>query len=127
MFLSYRELQLHLDFDINTSRQREIHQRIDRLRGWLGDIDEPLVRPHLESLMAILEDMRATNDSRGVSVGWQGYWASHFRASPDSSIDDLLGRLVNHFIVISFEADADALGGFFYHESVVISLRDLTY
>src|SRR5687767_14799350 len=39
-----------LDLDVHPGRQVELHQRIDRLRRGLEDIDQTLVRPDLELL-----------------------------------------------------------------------------
>ena len=39
-----------LDLHVYTRGEIELHQGIDRLRGWLHDIEQPLVRPHLELL-----------------------------------------------------------------------------
>ena len=102
--------ELHLDFDVNSSRQTKIHQRINRLRSRLGDVDQTLVGTHFKSLMAVLENMRAANDSRGLAISWQRYRSSYLSTSTDRRIDDLLSRLVDNFVVIRLEADPDALG-----------------
>ncbi len=76
------------------------------------------MRPHLESLVAVLKDVGAANDSGNVSVSWQWYWASYLGTSTNCGIDNLLRRLIDDLIVIGLEADADALSGFFYHLGV---------
>ena len=43
-------IALQLDLDVDTGRQVEPHQRIDRLGRRLMDIDQPLVRADLEML-----------------------------------------------------------------------------
>jgi len=50
------ELQLNLDVDAR--RHIEPHQRVDRLRIRILDIDQALVRTNLEVLVAILVNVR---------------------------------------------------------------------
>jgi hypothetical protein len=53
---------LGFEFDVHAGRKIEVHERVHRLRRGLEDIDEPLVRAHLE----VLE--RCTQN-RLISVG----------------------------------------------------------
>src|SRR5438309_740771 len=39
-----------LDVDVDRGRQVDAHERVDRLRRRVEDVDEPLVRAHLEVL-----------------------------------------------------------------------------
>src|SRR6185312_5796162 len=52
-----RLLLLELDFDVDAGSQIELHQSIDRLRGRIDDVEQPLVGAHLELLAALLVDM----------------------------------------------------------------------
>src|SRR4030095_2633815 len=47
-----------LDLDVDAGGKIELHQRIDRLRRRIDDVEQPLVRAHLELLAALLVDMR---------------------------------------------------------------------
>jgi len=102
--------ELHLDFDVNSSWQTKIHQRINSLGSRLGNVDQTLVGTHFKSFMAIFEDVWAANDSRGLAISWQRYRSSYLSTGTDRRIDDLLSRLVDNFVVIRLEADPDALG-----------------
>src|SRR4051812_20909470 len=54
---------LQLDLDVDAGRQVEAHERVDRLRRGVENVDEPLVRAHLEVLARVLVLVRATNDA----------------------------------------------------------------
>src|SRR5207249_8761800 len=47
-----------LDLDLDARRQVKLHQRVDRLRGRLEDVQEPLVGADLELLARLLVDVR---------------------------------------------------------------------
>ena len=49
---------LEFDLDVHTGRQVELHKRINRLRGGVDDVQEPLVGANLKLLAALLVDMR---------------------------------------------------------------------
>src|SRR6185503_3678013 len=56
------DITSHLDFDIDARREREPHQGVDRLRGRIEDVDEPLVGADLELLPRVLVDERRADD-----------------------------------------------------------------
>src|SRR3546814_20986515 len=47
-----------LDFHVHARGEVELHQRVDRLRGGLHDVEQPLVGAHLELLARLLVDVR---------------------------------------------------------------------
>src|SRR5262245_32937352 len=47
-----------LDLDVDAGRQIQLHQRINRLRRRLEDVDQALVRAHFELLARLLVDVR---------------------------------------------------------------------
>jgi hypothetical protein len=47
-----------LDLDVDAGGEVELHQRVHRLRRRVDDVEEPLVRPDLELLAALLVDVR---------------------------------------------------------------------
>src|SRR5713101_1748190 len=49
---------LELDLDIDAGGEVELHQRIDRLRRRIDDVEHALVGPDLELLARFLIDMR---------------------------------------------------------------------
>lgn len=67
---------------------------------------------HLELLAAFLVDMRAFDDRKGALAGRQRDWAGQCSAGAQSGVDDLLGSLVDYFVVICLQANADPLALF---------------
>src|SRR5438309_942911 len=51
---------LKLDFDVDTGRQIELHQRVHGLRCRIDNVEKTLVGAHLELLSALLVDVRRT-------------------------------------------------------------------
>src|SRR5689334_7041439 len=51
-------LALELDFYVDAGGQVELHQRVDGLRRGIHDVEQPLVRAHLELLARRLIDVR---------------------------------------------------------------------
>src|ERR1044072_8572390 len=45
---------LELDLHVDARREVELHQSIDRLRSGIDDVEQPLMRPHLELLTRLL-------------------------------------------------------------------------
>src|SRR5918996_1145263 len=64
-------LASHLDFDIDARSQAEAHQRIHRLGRRIDDVDQPLVRPDLELLPAVLMDEGSADDRVLLDPGRQ--------------------------------------------------------
>src|SRR5687768_12313427 len=51
-----------LDFDVHAGGEVELHQRVHGLRRRINDVEQALVRAHLELLTAFLVDVRRTID-----------------------------------------------------------------
>src|SRR6476646_7520491 len=96
-----------LDLHVDTSRQIELHQRVDRLRGRLEDVDQPLVRADLELLARLLVDVRRTEHRPLVLRGRQRNRPGQARAGPLRRVDDLARRLIEHAVVVRLQADAN--------------------
>ena len=60
---------LQLDFDVDTSRQLDALQAVDRLGKWLDDVDETLVNTHFKMLTGVFVNVRPTNHRVTVLVG----------------------------------------------------------
>src|SRR6188768_598852 len=101
----------HLDLDVDAGRERQSHQRIDRLRRRIDDVDEALVRPDLELLAAVLVHERAANDRVLLDPGRQRHRPGDVGAGALRSLHDLLGRLVEQLVVGRLQTDANALLG----------------
>src|SRR5262245_45167999 len=83
-----------LDLDVDARGEIELHQRIDRLRGWIDDVEEPLVRTHLELLAALLVDVRRAVHRELLDAGRQRDRAPHLCAGPLRGVDDLARRSI---------------------------------
>src|SRR5689334_16786434 len=98
-----------LDLDVDAGRQVEAHQRVHRLGRGVDDVDQPLVRAHLEVLARVLVLVRRADDAVHVLLGWQRHRAGHPRAGTRHGVDDLPRRAVDDLVVICLEPDADLL------------------
>src|SRR5690242_1088791 len=98
-----------LDLDVDASRKVKPHQRVDRLRRRIDDVDQPLVRPHLEVLARVLVLVRRADDAVHVLFGRQRHGTGDTRAGTGHRVDDLARRTVDDLVVICLEPDADLL------------------
>src|SRR6478672_3626114 len=98
-----------LDLDVDACREIEAHQRVHGLRRGAVDVDQPLVRAHLEVLARILVLEGAPDHAVDVLLGWQGHGAGDRRAGSLRRLDDVASRLVHLVVVIALEPDADLL------------------
>src|SRR5882757_4910255 len=60
-----------LDLDVDAGGEIELHQRVHRLRRRVDDIEQALVRTHLELLAALLVDVRRAVDREFLDPGRQ--------------------------------------------------------
>src|ERR1700674_3236654 len=78
-----------LDFNIHTGRQIEFHQRVHGVRRGLEDVNQPLVRAHLELLARFLVHVRRAQHRPAVDHRGQWNRAGYFRAGALGRIDNL--------------------------------------
>src|SRR3954468_12458383 len=102
-------LTSELDLDVDARRQVEPHERVDGLRREVEDVDEALVRAHLEVLAGVLVLVRRADDAVDVLLGRQRHRARDLRASTRHRLDDLARRAVDDLVVVGLEPDADLL------------------
>src|SRR3954452_17875745 len=98
---------LELDLDVHACGQVEAHQLVDGLRGRRVDVDEALVRAHLEVLTGVLVLERTTEDRVAVVLGRQGHRPGDSCTGPLRRLDDLRRRSVELLMVVGLQADAD--------------------
>src|ERR1700742_2361904 len=98
-----------LDLDIDAGRKVESHERVDGLRRRVDDVDQPLVRPHLEVLARVLVLVRRADDAVHVLLGRQRHGTGDLSAGTGHRVDDLPRRAVDDLVVICLEPDADLL------------------
>src|SRR5918911_1663846 len=95
------------DLDVDTGRQVESHERVDRLRRRRVDVDQTLVRAHLEMLPRVLVLERAADHAVDVLLGGQRHGPGDGRAGALGGLHDLARRLVELLVVVALESDAD--------------------
>src|SRR5689334_13443008 len=98
-----------LDIDVDTGRQIDAHQGVNGLRRRVEDVDQSLVRTHLEVLPRVLVLMRGPNDAIHVLLSRQRHRANHAGAGTGDRLHDLACRGVNRLVVVGLEPDADLL------------------
>src|SRR3954469_14110378 len=96
-----------LDLDVDAGRQVEPHQRVDRLRRRRMDVDQALVRAHLEVLARVLVLERRPDHAVDVLLRGQGHGPGDGRAGALSRLHDLARRLVELLVVVALESDTD--------------------
>src|SRR5262245_22934570 len=100
---------LQLDLDVDAGRQVELHQRIDRLRRGIDDVEQALVRAHLELLAALLVDVRRAVHRETLDARRQRDRPAHLGARALGRIDDLARGRIEHAMVERLEADSYVL------------------
>src|SRR3954451_3439434 len=98
-----------LDLDVDTGGQVEAHQGVDGLRRGVDDVDQPLVRAHLEVLAGVLVLVGRADDAVHVLLGRQRHRAGDLGNRAGDGVHDLARRGVDHLVVIGLEHDADLL------------------
>src|ERR1700688_926102 len=79
---------LELDLDVDAGGKVELHQRIDRLRRRIDDVEQALMRAHFELLAALLVDVRRAVDGELLDLGRQRDRPTHLRAGALRRIED---------------------------------------
>src|SRR4051794_26366530 len=102
-------MRSQLDLDVDARGQVEPHQRVDRLRRRLVDVDEPLVRADLEVLARVLVLERRADHAVDVLLGRERDGTGHGRAGALRRLDDRLRGEVQLRVVVALEADSDLL------------------
>src|SRR4051795_393945 len=106
-FLPTRPFISELDLDVDAGREVEPHERVDRLRGGRMDVDQALVRTHLEVLPRVLVLERRADHAVDVLLGGQGHGTGDARAGARRRLDDLLRGRLDCRVVVGLEPDAD--------------------
>src|SRR5580700_6018513 len=100
---------LELDLDVDAGGKVELHQRIDGLRRRIDDIEQALMRAHLELLAALLVDVRRTVDRELLDLGRQRDRSAHLRTGALRRIDDLARRRIEDAVIERLEPDSYVL------------------
>src|SRR5215471_3136343 len=98
-----------LDLDVDACREVEPHQRVDRLRRGIDDVDQALVRAHLEVLARVLVLVRRADNAVDVLLRGQRDRPGNPCAGTRHRVYDLPRRAVDDLVVVGLEPDADLL------------------
>src|SRR3954447_1354755 len=80
--ISSLELPLELDLDVDAGRELQALKLLHRLRRGVVDVQQPLVREHLEVLPAVLVLVRRADDGVDRPLGGQRHRPDHARPRP---------------------------------------------
>src|ERR1700761_8521210 len=100
---------LELDLDVDAGCEVELHQRVHGLRRRIDDIEHALMRANFKLLARLLVDMRRAQHREALDARRQGNGTTHARARPLRRVYDFAGRLIEHAVVVSPEANTDVL------------------
>src|SRR5688572_19603759 len=81
-----------LDLDVDTRRQVELHERVERLLRRLEDVEQALVRADLELLARLLVDVRRAEHAVLVDLGRERDGARNLGARALGRVHDLPRR-----------------------------------
>lgn len=100
---------LHLDFNLYSAGEFELHQSVDSLSGRTVDVDETLVGGNLELLAALLVDEgRAVHGEDTLARG-EGNRSTDDCTRSLYVLHNLLGRLFYESVVVRLQFDSDFL------------------
>ena len=100
---------LHLDFDVATGWQAQIHEAVNGLGRGLEHIYKALMYAHFKLFAALFVHVRAFYDRVGTLACRQRNWPSQGSASAQCGVYNLLGGLVYNLVVISLKAYTNTL------------------
>src|SRR5215813_5817130 len=98
-----------LDLDVHAGGEVELHERVDRLRRRIDDVEQTLVRAHLELLAALLVDVRRAVHRELLDLGRQRNRATDLGAGALGRVDDLAGRRIEDAVIERLEPDPNIL------------------
>ena len=113
---------LDLDLDVDARGERvEALEAVDRLRGRLVDVDQPLVRPDLEVLARVLVLERRADHAVDVLLRRQRNGPGDGRAGALGRVHDLARRAIDRVVVVRLQANPDLVGGECRHFVLLVS------
>src|ERR1035441_2574489 len=116
-----------LDLDVDACGQVQPHQRVDGLRRGVDDVNQALVRAHLEVLARVLVLVRRADDAVDVLLRGQRDRPGNPRAGARHRVNDLPRRAVNDLVIVGLEPDADLLSRHVASPRLSIALSSLPF
>ncbi|MEC5216099.1 hypothetical protein RCH09_001036 [Actimicrobium sp. GrIS 1.19] len=100
---------MQFNFDVNTSWQIKLHQRIDGFVGWVNDIHQTDVCTNFELIARSLVDVRRAQNVKTLNAGRQGNRAFYNGTGTLGGFNDFKGRLIDQAVIECFQANANLL------------------
>ena len=100
---------LDADSDVHAGWQVELFQLINRASGRINDVEQTLVRADFKLIHRLLIDVRRTIHRELLNASWQRNRPCNFGSCALGGLDNVSGGLVQSTIIVSPEADSDAL------------------
>ena len=97
------------DLHVHTRGEIKFHQRVDRLRGRLNDVQQTLVGAHLELLARLLVDVRRTVDGELLNARRKRNRTANESTRPASGVSNVPSCLIKHTMIKSLETNPDVL------------------
>src|SRR6266436_1702863 len=108
-FRASRPFMSALDLDADAGRKTETLECINDARVEVEDVDDALVRAHLELLARVFVDERTADYGQLGDLGWEWDGAGSARVGTAGGVDDLVRRLIQHTMVVCLEPDPNLL------------------
>src|SRR5829696_5545149 len=94
-------LLLKLDFDVDTRSKVQLAERIDRLLGWLENVEEALVRSQLELFARFLVDVGRAIHGEALDVSRKRNRTGDATTRAANRVDDLTHRLIEQPMIVA--------------------------
>src|SRR5215217_2663819 len=98
-----------LNLYVHTRGEIELHQSVDRLRGGLHDVEQPLVRAHLELLARLLVDVGRAVDGELLDARRQRDGTADESTRAPSGVGDVARGLIEDTMIERLQANPDIL------------------
>ncbi len=99
---------LRFDLDINARCNRKHFQLVDRVEGWVQEIEHADMRAHLELLARLSVDVRRAQNRKDLAFCWQGDRPYDASAGALRCFDNIRCRTIQLALIVRFETDADS-------------------
>src|SRR5688572_19892948 len=96
-----------LNLNVNARRKIQLHQRINRLRGWIQNVHQALVRSDFKLLTRFLVHVWRAKHGPLVLYSRQGDRTRYSCARSFRSLNNFCGRLIEYTMIVSFQSDSD--------------------
>lgn len=117
---------LALDFDLDTRRQFEFHQCVNRLRRRRVDIDDTLESAELELLARLLVHESRTVHRVNLLVRRERHRTADHCIGTSYGLDDFFGGLIYQIVVERLQFDSNFLVHILYFYSNSLRLPDFS-